>query len=305
MARDDAGLLGGLEVLNAVVEAGNFVLAGRRLGLTQPGVSRAVQRLEERVGVRLFDRNARAVRLTEEGQRFQQGVAPLLLALREAVEGAAGSASQARGTIRVNTDAFFASAVLAPRLPEFLSAHPGLFLDLVTRDSTGNLVADGIDVALRFGAPEGDGLIARKLLDARIVTCASPAYLEAHGRPKHPRDLERGHTCIHFYDPRRRGPFEWEFHQGRRRVTRLTLHSQLQVNDAATSIAACVAGAGVCQPMELGVRALLDSGALVNLFPKWTDERFPLYALFPSRFRPAAKVRVFLDWVAGVAPRRA
>ena len=106
-----------------------------------------------------------------------------------------------RGRLRVNSDPFFASSVLAPRLPEFMRAHPELDVEVVTRDHLGNLIADGFDLALRFGDPETTGVVARRLLQTRIVTVAAPSYLERHGKPRHPRDLVEGHECILFFDP--------------------------------------------------------------------------------------------------------
>src|SRR5580658_3082241 len=180
-----SSLLAGLELLAAVAETGSFVRAGERVGLSQSGVSRAVARLEEQVGVRLFDRNARAVVLTDEGRRFHEQVAPLLAALEEAVEGAGSAAARVRGRLRINADGA-ASRILAPHLPRFLAAHPELQLEVVVRDTIGDLVTEGFDAAVRFGEPQGSGVIARRLLRTRILTCASPAYLARHGRPKHP-----------------------------------------------------------------------------------------------------------------------
>jgi DNA-binding transcriptional LysR family regulator len=296
----DSRLLGGLDLLATVVETGSFVRAGQRLGLSQSGVSRAVQRLEERVGVRLFDRNSRAVRLTDEGQRFHQHVTPLLAALEDAVDGASSTTSRVQGRLRVNSDPFFATSVLAPRLLDLMRAHPELEVDIVTRDHLGNLAADGFDLALRFGEPGAQGVVARRLLQTRIVTVAAPGYLERQGRPRHPRDLLRGHECIRFFDPRTQRPFGWDFHQGSKRIEDLPVRGRLTLNDGAMAIACCLAGQGVAQPMEIGVRQLLRDGALVELFPRWQDELFPLYVLYPSRFLPSAKVRAFLDFVAAV-----
>lgn len=293
----DSRLLGGLDLLTAVVETGSFVGAGERVGLTQSGVSRAVGRLEERVGVRLFDRNARAVTLTDEGRRFHARVVPLLEALEDAVDGASSAVDRVRGRLRINVDAFFSSYVLAPRLPAFLDAHPELQLEIDVRDHARNLVVDGFDAAVRFDEPDGTGLIARRLLQTRIVTCASPAYLKRHGRPRHPRDLAGDHTCILFRDPRTGRPFDWEFRRAGKRVRRVDVRGRLTVNDVATGVRACLAGEGIAQLMELGTRELLDSGALVELFPDWHDELFPLYVLHPSRHLPPAKVRAFLDFV--------
>ncbi|HEY2510010.1 MAG TPA: LysR family transcriptional regulator [Polyangiaceae bacterium] len=295
----DLGMLGGLELLSAVIETGSFGRAGERIGLTQSGVSRAVARLEERVGVRLFDRNSRAVVLTDEGKRFHEGIAPLLERLGDAIDQASHSAERVRGRLRVNADTFFARYVLAPRLDAFLARYPELELEILSRphDHVGGLVAEGFDVAVRFGEPTAAGLIARKLLDTRILTCASPEYLARRSRPRHPRDLTGSHECILFVDPQTGRPFDWDFHRGKQRIRRVPVRGRLVVNDVATALGACLAGYGVAQLMELGNTEHLRTGALVELFPRWHDERFPLYAFHPSRHLPPAKVRAFLDFV--------
>jgi DNA-binding transcriptional LysR family regulator len=294
-----SSLLAGLELLAAVVETGSFVGAGERVGLTQSGVSRAVARLEGQVGVRLFDRNARAVLLTDEGRRFHERVAPLLASLSEAVDSAAHSAQRVRGRLRINVDTFFARYVLAPRLDKFLASYPELELEVLSRphDDAGSLVADGFDVAVRFGEPPASSLIARKLLDTRIITCASPAYVARRGHPRHPRDLAGDHECVLFLDSGTGRPFGWEFHRGKTRMGPIAVHGRLVVNDVATALGACLAGHGIAQLMELGNRELVRSGALVELFPRWHDELFPLYVFHPSRHMPPAKVGAFLDFV--------
>ncbi len=294
-----SSLLAGLELLPAVVETRSFVRAGERVGLTQSGVSRAVARLETQVGVRLFDRNARAVVLTDEGRRFHEHVAPLLTSLNEAVDSAAHSAHHVRGRLRINVDTFFARYVLAPRLDTFLARYPELELEVLSRphDHAGGLVADGFDVAVRFGEPPPSSLVARKLLETRIITCASPAYVARRGHPRHPRELAGDHECILFVDPLTGRPFDWEFHRGKRRLGPIAVRGRLVVNDVATALGVCLAGHGIAQLMELGNRDLVRSGALVELFPRWHDELFPLYVFHPSRHMPPAKVRAFLDFV--------
>ncbi|MDC7784574.1 LysR family transcriptional regulator [Rhodoplanes sp. TEM] len=291
----DGRLLGSIGVLAAVVETGNFVRAADSLGLTPSGVSRAVARLEQRIGIRLLDRTPRAVTLTDEGRRFHARVMPLLAELEEATADAGGAAGTVRGRLRVNVDPWFARFVLAPRLADLLAAHPGLTIELMVRDTLGDLVADGFDVAVRFGVPEPSGLIVRKLLDTRIITCAAPAYLARRGVPAHPRDLA-GHDCLLFRDPRTGRPFGWEFHRAGEIVT-VPVEGRLVVNDLATKLAACAAGHGVAQTFALGMDSLLAAGTLVQILPEWTDEVFPLYAVHPSRRLPPAKVRAFVDFV--------
>ncbi len=287
-------VLGSLELLRAVVQTGNFIRAGERLGLTQSGTSRAVARLEAQIGVRLFERNARAVALTEEGRRFYETVSPLVGAIDDAV--AAASGTQIRGRLRVNADPLFARDVLAPRVERFLSANTSLELELMVSDRVGDLVAEGFDVAIRFGEPKPSSLVAKRLFRTRIITCATPAYLKQHGKPRRPEELSKGHSCIQFRDPQTGRAFEWEFHQGRRKLVVAT-KGRLYLNDGATALSACLAGHGIGQLMELWVEEHLRSGALVNLFPTWSDELFPLYAYYPSRKFQPARVRAFLDFI--------
>jgi DNA-binding transcriptional LysR family regulator len=290
----DVRLLGGIGVLAAVVETGNFARAAASMGLTPSGVSRAVARLEERVGVRLFDRTPRAVTLTDDGRRFHAQIAPLLAGLEEATADAVGGAATVRGRLRVNVDPWFARLILAPRLPSLIDRHPGLEIELITRDAIGDLVAEGFDIAVRFGEPEPTGLIARKLLETRIVTVAAPNYLERHGRPKAPADLV-GHTCIQFRDPWSGRPFAWEFHRGRK-VVSVATRGPLLVTEAGIGLMACLAGAGIAQVMTLGLGDMVTTGRLVDLFPEWPDETFPLYAFHPSRRHVPAKVNAFIDF---------
>jgi len=287
-----------LELLAAVVETGSFVRAGERLGLTQSGTSRAVARLESDVGVRLFDRNARAVTLTDEGRRFYARVAPLYAAIEDAVDEAAGSAGRVRGRLRIDVDAFFARYILGPNVERFLARYPELTLEAMASDSMGPIVGEGFDAAVRFGEPRPSALVARKLLETRIVTCAAPSYLARRGRPREPGELATAdHECILFVDPQTGRPFGWDFVSGRRRIADVPVRGRLVVNDVKTAISACLAGHGIAQLMAVGTRDLVARGELVELFPKWQDERFPLYVYHPSRHLPPAKVRAFLDFV--------
>jgi DNA-binding transcriptional LysR family regulator len=294
----DARMLSGIGVLAAVVDAGSFVHAGQALGLTQSGVSRAIAKLEERVGVRLFQRNSRAVALTEEGRRFYERVMPLIDGLVEAASEATRASEKPRGHLRVTVDPLVARIFIGPRATRFLSENSSISLDVTVRDRLGDMVAEGFDVAVRFGEPEPSSLITRKLLETRVLTCASPDYLKRRGRPKSPRELT-DHECILFPDPRTRRPFEWVFQRGAKSLS-VKVTGRFTVNDSAAQLAACVAGQGIAQPLELELRGHGDLG-LVQLFPSWSEERYPLYVYYPSRLLPPAKVRAFVDFVIAVA----
>lgn len=295
----DARLLSGIGVLSAVVEAGSFARAGEAMGLTQPAVSRAVARLEERVGIRIFNRTARAISLTDEGRRFYEAVAPLLAGIEEASTTAGGAKAAVRGRLRVNTDGTFGHYVLAPRIGEFLARFPDLSVEISVRDRMRDLVADGFDVAIRFGEPEVSSLKARLLLETRVLTCASTDYLDRHGKPKHPREMKEGHLCVLIRDPSTGRPFEWEFQRGKE-VVPFAAAGRLMVNDTGSLLGACLGGVGIAQLLELYTKDLLSKGHVVQLLPDWADETFPLYAYHHASNLISAKVRSFLDFVRGL-----
>ncbi|WP_036172646.1 LysR family transcriptional regulator [Massilia sp. 9096] len=298
----DERMMNGLGVLGAVVDSGSFARAGVVLGISPSAVSRAISRLEERLGIRLFERTTRAVVLTEEGRALCERVMPLLAGLEEATSSASQSGAQVRGRLRVNIDPFFSRLVLGPQLGTFLERHPELQLELVNRDQLGDLVGDGFDLAVRFGTPVSSSLVARKLLDTRIVTAAAPSYIARHGRPVKPQDLADGrHVCLQFRDPHSGRLYSWEFHRGRKKVEVQT-QAPLTLNDAGSLHAVCLSGYGIGQLMELGAEHLFAQGRLVDLFPDWPDERFPLYALYPSRRHLPAKAVAFLDFLSALGP---
>jgi DNA-binding transcriptional LysR family regulator len=293
----DARILTGVGVLAAVVEAGNFARAGEVLGLTPSGVSRAVARLEARVGVRLFDRTPRSATLTEEGRQFYNQVMPLLASIEDAASEAAGAAAKVSGKLRVNIDPWFARMVLAPNLQRFLGRYPLLSVDLIVSNHREEMMT-GVDVAVRFGPPDGTSLVARKILETRVLTCAAPAYLERRGMPATPHDLV-DHETILFRDPQTGLPFTWGF--GRKGDEfEVDVRGRVMTDDPSTATEACLAGQGIFQSLELGLRRWLDCGELVQILADWSDEMWPLYAYHPSRHLPPAKVRAFLDFVQEV-----
>jgi DNA-binding transcriptional LysR family regulator len=294
----DTRLLTGVGVLAAVTEAGNFARAAEMLGLTPSAVSRAVARLEARVGVRLFDRNPREVSLTEEGRRFHTQVMPLLAGLDEAAAEAAGAAAVVRGRLRVSVDPWFARMVLASKLQQFLVRYPLLSVDFSTSNYREEMMT-GVDVAVRFGPPDESSLIVRKLLETRILTVAAPAYLEKHGEPRSPHDLVH-HEALLFRDPQTGLPFPWEFHRGGE-IVEVKVSSRLVLDDPSVAVTACAAGQGIFQMLAIGLAPFLSRGELVQVLPEWSEELYPLYAYHPSRHLPPAKVRALLDFIQEIA----
>ncbi|WP_233871988.1 LysR family transcriptional regulator [Paraburkholderia adhaesiva] len=290
-------LSSGIGVFAAVVDAGTFAAASEALEMSPPGVSRAIARLEKRLKIRLFNRTTRSVSLTEEGRRFYEQVMPHLAGLEEAAAAATSGASAVRGKLRINLDPAFYRTIIGQQLDGFMDAHPDLEIEFIARDNLGDLVMDGFDLAVRFGEPKASTLIARKLLNTGIVTVAAPSYIARWGRPAKPEDLEsRSHRCLEFRNPETGKPFPWEFHRKRKRIV-VDTRGRLTVNDPGALVNACLDGSGIAQMLLLVAEPLIAEGRLINLFPDWADERFPLYAYFPSRHHVPAKTRAFIDFV--------
>ena len=290
----DGRILSGVSVLAAVVEGSSFVKAAELIGITDSGVSRAISRLETRLGVRLLDRTTRSVSLTDEGRRFYEEVKPHLQAIEDAAIIASGAVSAVRGRLKVDIDPFFLPMVLAGRLGEFCERFPELSIEFVSSERLGDLVSEGTDLAIRFGQPRLSTLVARKLIEAPVLTVASPAYIERYGRPNHPTELEQ-HRCLQFIDPYSGKPYGWEFVRDTETIE-VPTRGPLIFTDPKTMMDECVAGTGIGKLIGWGVKEQLEAGTLIDLFPEWHGPIFPLYAFHPSRKHPPAKVRAFVDF---------
>jgi DNA-binding transcriptional LysR family regulator len=294
----------GIGVLAAILRSGSFAAAGRALALSPSGVSRSIARLESRLGVRLLQRTTRTVTLTDEGRQLYEQIMPLLEGLETAAATLREGRTAIRGKLRVNIHPFVSQLIEGTALKRFLQKHPELDLELILRDRMGDLVAEGFDLAIRLGEPRTSGLIARKLWHTRILTVAAPSYLKRKGHPRTPQELETGsHQFIEFRDPETARNFQWELHRGRK-IVPISTNGQVTVSDVTTLHRLCLAGFGIAQVMEFGAEDYLNSGQLIDLFPDWPDERFPVYALYPSRQFLPAKTRVFLDSLAALLGTR-
>ena len=241
----DARLLSGLSVMMAVVEAGSFVQAVDALGLSPSGVSRAIARLETRIGIRLFDRNS-----TRRGHSPRKaGVSmprrqPLLTGIEEAAEDAAGASATVRGRIKLNLDPWFARIVLAPRLPELTTRYPQLSLELLVSNHREDMMAGGVDLALRFGPPHA--ISADRAKDPRNAhhnLCVS-ALSRAPRDAQESRKTSQITIASAVPRPATGRPFTWEFHR-RENVVEIPVNGRIVMDDPSTALAACEAGQGL------------------------------------------------------------
>jgi DNA-binding transcriptional LysR family regulator len=282
-----------LRILMRTARSGSFSRAGRELGLSQPSVSRILAQLEKEVGAALLVRTTRAVTLTDAGVDYLARVEPLLSALDEADHAARGT-GELRGALRVALSFSFGVREVIPRLPKFLEHHPALRIDLGINDARQDLVADGVDVALRLGPLPDSSAVARKLAQAPRLLAASPAYLELRGWPRNPGDLA-AHAVI--IGPGGAAPNAWSFTKdGRRASVRVEGQLTTAANEGAT--AGAVAGLGITLTSLWGCRAELERGDLAQVMEDWTMEPVELHALFPAGRAASPAARAFIDYLA-------
>jgi DNA-binding transcriptional LysR family regulator len=296
--RFDEQTLSDSNVFVAVVRCGSFANAARSLNLSQSVASRAVARLEKRLGVRVLDRTTRSVSLTGDGRGLFERLEPLLQGFEDAFTSVAEEQSRVHGGLRVKIHPTLAHVIDGKQLKAFLENYSELSLELIGSDKLGDLVGEGIDIALYVGELPSSSLIAKRLLDTRVITVAAPAYLAKHMKVAHPSDLLKPeHTLIDYRNPETGRTFQWEYRRGRK-IVKIATPGRLIMSDIVNLHGICVAGWGIAQALEVAVKPMLETGALVKLLPEWADERYPIYAVYPSRNYVPPKVRVFIDFVS-------
>lgn len=288
------GHLGDLELFARIVTAGSLSAAGRELGLSPPVVSKRIQRLEERLGARLFQRTTRKVTLTEAGQGFYERVVAILASIEEAESQLARKSSEARGLLRVSAPTSFGRMHIAPHIGGLLSANPDMVVDLELSDSFVDIVGEGFDVAVRIADLDDSSLVARRLAPVHRVLCATPDYLAASGTPQHIDDLAR-HILLatHGQDP-------WRLEGPDGPVT-LRIRSPLRTNSNEVVREAVLASVGIALRSTWDVGPELRSGALKVVLPAFrASHRVGVFAVYPSRRFLPQKVRVFIDHLAAL-----
>ena len=284
-----------ITVFVKVVEQGGFARAAERLGISNSVCSRLVAGLEAHLDARLLNRTTRRTTLTESGQAFYERSVQLLADLQDAEQAAVESTARPRGTIRLTTPINFGVRHVSPVIGAFLAKCPELKFDVSLSDRIVDLVEEGYDLAIRIGSAGGETVVARKLGEARMVACASPAYLKAHGAPKNPEDLAR-HPCLTYEYMPVRNVWPCLGRDGREHAVRMSgpLHS----NNGDLLAAAAVARIGIVYEPEFILGADLKAGRLIPILTSYTAPLGPIYAVYPSRRYLAAKVRVFVDFLA-------
>lgn len=286
--------LGDLEIFTRVVAAGSMSAAGRALGFSPAVISKRIKRLEDRLGTRLLQRTTRQISLTEAGQGFYDRVLGVLAGIEEAEAFASGRSGQPQGTLRITAPTSFGRMHVAPHLARFIEAHTDLVVHIVLSDEFSDIVADGFDLAIRIGELSDSTLVARKLVPVRRILCASPAYLARYGTPLTVADLV-DHICL-----RQHNHDTWKL-EGPEGVLSYKPQGRLITNSSEVVREAVLSGAGIALRSTWDVGGDLKSGRLVQVLQAWEGSRnIFVSALYPSRQFLPAKVRLFIDYLAGL-----
>jgi DNA-binding transcriptional LysR family regulator len=277
-----------------VAELGSFSGAATELGLSKATVSKAVSRLEGRLGTRLFHRTSRRLSLTETGRVLSVRAAQILAEAEAAEAEASAQSASPRGRVRMAAPMSFGLEHVAPALPDFLRTYPAVTLDLHLSDQMVDPVGEGFDLALRIAALPDSSMVARRLCDIRRLVVASPAYLARHGRPHQPYDLA-GHDCLGY--AYLSTPDTWRFTGPDSGEQAVSISGPLRVNNADALMPALRSGLGIAVQPDFIVWKDLQEGRLEVLMPEWTLPPIALHLVTPSGAHRPAKVTVLIDFL--------
>jgi LysR family transcriptional regulator, regulator for bpeEF and oprC len=279
---------------------GNFAAASRELGVAPSTLAKAVARLEQGLGVKLFHRTTRQVRLTPDGERLYQRCQRVLAEVEELQADAAGTSGIVSGLLKIDAPIVWGMRKLVPVLGRLTREHPGLQLDLRLNDGYVDLVRDGIDLAVRVGRLQDSTLVGRRIDWQEMVLCASPRYVAERGAPRRLEDLQR-HVAVVFRMPTSGRSRPWQFARRGGETVEINPMSRVRINDGQGIVVALCEGMGMCQLPEYMVADELANGRLVELLPSLRPPALPISLVYPSARLLPARVRVALELLGAMA----
>lgn len=279
-----------------LAKKGSLSATARELDITPPAVTRRLSLMEQRLGVRLVNRTTRTLSLTNEGEMYLAQATAILAAIREMEESVASGRDAPKGLLRINATLNFGRTTIAPLISLFAKRYPELEVQLQLTDRPINLVEEAFDLGIRFGELPDTRLSARKIMSNRRFLCAAPAYLKKHGEPQTPADLARHQCIVHRQDEDAHGI--WRLTRNRKTET-VKVGGALSSNDGDVVLGWALDGHGVLLRSEWDAAKYLASGRLQIVLPDYKLAPADLFVYYPSRANLAAKVRTFIDFLAG------
>ncbi|HTP39315.1 MAG TPA: LysR family transcriptional regulator [Steroidobacteraceae bacterium] len=285
-----------MELFVRAVDRGALAHAADEMGVARATATTLIQRLEAQLGVRLLNRTTRRMSVTPDGQAWYEQCVGILAQVSEAEERMRRQHATPRGQLRVDAPTVIARSVLMPALPRFFASYPDIDLALSCTERRADLIEERVDCALWSGELAETGILARRVGYLYFATCAAPAYLEAHGTPRHPEQLAQ-HRCLNRFTPGAARVQDWVFSRGAARVQQ-SLRGFLAVDDENSYIAAAEAGLGIAQLPAFILKDAMERGTLELVLGDWFPEPAPLSVVYPQNRHLSGKVRAFVDWVA-------
>lgn len=285
-----------------VVETGTFTRAADLLDMPKPTVTKLIQQLEAHLRTKLLNRTTRRVGVTMDGAAYYERALRLLSELDELDASLTLAQARPSGRLRVDCSSALAISVIIPALHEFNALYPDIQLDLGLSDRPADLIGDNLDCAVRAGEITDQSLIARRIGEMHVITCATPDYLARFGRPRHPRDIENGHRIV-AYRPALGGRVLPLVYQSHSETIEVTGRYTIAVNDGMGYLAAGLASHGIIQLPTFMAREPIADGRLVPLLENWCTAPKPLHIIYPPNRHLSNKVRVFVDWLAELLPK--
>ncbi len=288
-----------MQTFCAVVDAGSFVAASYGLGMSKAAVSRYMNELESRLGVRLLHRTTRRLSLTPEGDVFYVRCRELLAGVKEAEAEITSRSDVAKGVLRINAPVSFGISHLAPLWGEFHARYPEVELNIDLSDRIADIVEEGFDLAIRIATLQSSTLVSRRITGTRLMACASPGYLEVHGTPTRPAELA-DHKIISYSNFATGN--DWRF-DGPDGPDSVRTHPWMHANNGETCCGAAVAHQGVILQPGFLVQKELDAGRLVEVLTDYRSTELGVYAVYPTRKFVTPKVRALVDFLASAFPK--
>lgn len=287
-----------MQIFVQVVEKGSFTAAADHLQLHRPVPTRAIQTLEQELGVRLLNRTTRKLSVTDEGEDFYQRAVQLLATLEDSFASYSGAQRIPKGRLKVNLAATIAKSLVIPRLPEFQRAYPQIEIHLGVTDQPVDLVDAGIDCVVRLGDLQDSSAVAKRIGQLDMATCAARTYIEQYGMPANLEEL-RLHKAINFTSGRSRRLVDWTFNEAGDE-TRLKLASALVTDNSDALLTCALSGMGIIQGVRLALQPYLDSGRLVEVLPHLPASPKPISILYPHRAHLPNKTAAFIEWLKDI-----
>lgn len=292
--------LTGIVAFARAASHGSFTAAAQSLSVSPSAVSKAIQRLEHQLGLRLFTRTTRSLVLTPEGRELHERALHLLRAAEDVVQSAAAVRAEPAGTIKVAAPLPIGTRLLAPALPEFRRRYPKVQVDLRLGDRFVNLVEEGIDVAIRIGDLPDSNLLSRGLTSAKVSAFASPAYLAARGTPQRPEDLKH-HDCVNFRYQASGQLMRWVFKAGSRTLE-FTPDAAIVVDVSDAVVEVIAAGGGIGMSASFIAAPYVERGLLVPVLTDFAAHMPTITAVWPESRRASPSVKAFIAFLEELFP---